>query len=233
MSKYLFTGGFGKLGSELSKLIPSDVPSHQELDILDVDKIDSILGKHNYEAIIHLAAITDRNYAASHKEESYLVNVVGTRNIAKLARKHKAKVFYLSTDYVFDCLSGNYTEDSEPNPHNWYGFTKLCGEFELRNNLDDYCIIRTSFRPDNWGFKSAYTNVYTIADYVDIIAKEIALAIRLDVCGLIHLGTNKKTLFELAKERNPNIKPEICLDENFPKNRDLNCNKWKEIKKQK
>lgn len=35
---------------------------------------------------------------------------------------------YISTDYVFDRAKGNYTEDDETNPINYYGETKLEGE---------------------------------------------------------------------------------------------------------
>lgn len=50
---------------------------------------------------------------------------------------------------MFDGREGNYDEDSEPNPVNWYGRTKLEGEREIINSLDDdeWCIaiISTPF----------------------------------------------------------------------------------------
>jgi hypothetical protein len=71
-----------------------------------------------------------------------------------------------------------------------------------------------------------YTNVYTSADYIDIIAKEIILCLNYNLNGIIHIGTPTKSLYELAKVRNPYIIPEVCSDETFPKRRDLNIDNW-------
>ncbi|GAF97090.1 unnamed protein product, partial [marine sediment metagenome] len=113
-----------------------------------------------------------------------------------------------------------------PSPANWYGFTKYAGELEIRNLIENYCIIRTSFRPVKWDFPTVYTNVYTSADYIDIIAKEIILCLNYNLNGIIHIGTPTKSLYELAKVRNPYIIPEECSDETFPKRRDLNIDNW-------
>jgi len=43
---------------------------------------------------------------------------------------------------------------------------------------------------------------------------------------LLGAGHPTKSFYELAKIRNPNIIPEECKDESFPKRRDLNIDKW-------
>ena len=68
--------------------------------------------------------------------------------------------------------------------------------------------------------------MHTTADYTDIIAKEIALCLSFDLNGIIHIGTEPKTLYELAKRRNAGVQPEECTDASFPKNRTLNITKW-------
>ena len=228
---YLVTGGWGRLGSHIRNSIQCTAPERSEMNILDVSQIRQFLETNAFDAILHLAAISDQNLAAKEKYLSYQVNVLGTRNMAEMAQKYNLKIYYISTDYVFLGTKGNYREADNPDPANWYGFTKYAGELEIQNAAENYCIIRTSFRPVAWEFPTAYTNVYTSADYVDIIAKEILLCLSYDLKGIIHVGSPVKSFYELAKIRNPNIIPEECRDESFPKRRDLNIDRWLSEKK--
>ena len=196
------------------------------MNILNICQMEKYIKANKVNSILHLAAISDQKFAEKEKLLSYKINVLGTRNVTKIAKKYNLKIFYISTDYIFPCTKGNYKETDNPGPANWYGFTKYAGELEIRNLIENYCIIRTSFRPVKWDFPTAYTNVYTSADYIDIIAKEIILCLNYNLNGIIHIGTTTKSLYELAKIRNPYIVPEECNDETFPKRRDLNIDNW-------
>ena len=71
------------------------------------------------------------------KTKFYKVNVEGTKNITEASIKVDAKLFYMSTDYVFDGtkpLSELYSEEDEVNPKNVYGMSKYLGEKEVRKN---------------------------------------------------------------------------------------------------
>ena len=208
--KYLITGGFGRLGTYLSKKIYCLSPSKAELDVLNIEQVEHFVSSNEIDSVLHLAAICDIPATEKDKRLTYLVNVVGTRNIAQAAKKFNKKVVYISTDYVFPCTEGGYKETDQPNPFNWYGFTKYAGELEIQNYTDNYLIIRTSFRPIVWLFSTAYDNVFTSGDYVDVIADEIGLCLNKaeDLTGIIHIGTQVKTLYELAKIRNPQVLPE-------------------------
>jgi dTDP-4-dehydrorhamnose reductase len=227
--KYLVTGGQGKLGSELCPLIDCVAPHHTEMDILMPDQVESFIARPDIDAVIHLAAIVSRATAEKDKLLSYRVNVHGTRNIAQAAARHHKKVFYISTEIVFPGLDGNYKETDNPNPKDWYGFTKYAGELEVASASDNHLIIRTTFRPKTWEFPTAFDNVSTIADYVDVIAKEIALCVTINPSGILHLGTPIKTFFELAKRRRPDIMPEAFPDPTFL-HRDLNIDLWTLLK---
>lgn len=227
--KYLITGGHGKLGTELCPQIKCIAPSHNEMSILDPIKVEQYISLPEIKGIIHLAAITSRSIAEKDKQNSYNINVHGTRNIAEMATKYNKKIFYISTEIVFPGSEGNYKEDDSPSPKDWYAFTKYAGELEIQKVTQNYLIIRTTFRPSDWGFPTAYTNVWTTGDYVDIIAKEIALALEINPTGLIHIGTPKKTWYELATRRNPEVKPEEFPDSTFLR-RDLNIEKWETLK---
>lgn len=227
--KYLITGGHGKLGKELCPLINCIAPSHSEMDVLSPADIGKYISMTDIDGIVHLAAIASRKAAEENKPLSYAVNVIGTRNVAQASAKFNKKIIYISTEIVFDGSRGDYKEEEPTSPRDWYAFTKYAGELEIQNTTKNYLIIRTTFRPSNWGFPTAYTNVWTTGDYVDIIAKEIALALNYDLTGLIHIGTPKKTWYELATRRNPEVKPEEFPDPTFLR-RDLNIEKWEKLK---
>ena len=91
-------------------------------------------------------AYTAVDKAEDEKDLCYAVNVEGTRVIAETAKKIKAKLVYISTDYVFDGLGQErHSEDKKTKPVNYYGYTKEQGEIIVRELLDNYFIIRTSW----------------------------------------------------------------------------------------
>lgn len=231
--RYLVTGGHGRLGTHLCPLIDAVAPKRSELDIENTISIERAMHESTFDAILHLAAICDRKRANSDPASTYATNVIGTRNMAQAAKATGKKIVYVSTEAIFDCLTGNYREDSVPSPSDWYGFTKLAGELEVQRSGTRYLIIRTSFRPESWNFPTAFTNVSTTADYVDVIANKIASCLSKDLTGIIHIGTPIKSFYELAKRRNKNIQPEENQDPNFGKRRDLNIDRWLRIKNQK
>ena len=224
--KFLITGGHGKLGTYLRQHLGNISPKSSELDILQPEEIDRILKEKKVDGIIHLAAMSDQKLAEKERLKSYQINVIGTRNVADAAKKYGLKMFYTSTDYVFPGTRGNYSELDVPWPANWYGHTKYAGELEIMNSGCKYCIMRISFRPIKWIFPTAYTNIYTSADYVDVIAKEVALCISYELDGIIHIGTPKKSFYDLAIQRNPGIAPEECADPEVSKVRYFDLSKW-------
>jgi dTDP-4-dehydrorhamnose reductase len=229
-STILMTGGSGKLGRLLAELTGADTPLHAQLDVTSESAIHEALQFKTYSTVIHLAAVTSPAVADQKPDFTYRTNVVGTRYVAQAAERCGAKLFYLSSDYVFDGERGDYAEDAVMRPANWYGCTKAAGEMEVRLSGVQYAILRTSFRPHPWGFPTAFTNVYTSADYVDIIAQEVALAISMNLGGIYHIGTSTKTFFELARRRTPEVRGEDCTDPQFPKHRNLNISRWLAVK---
>ena len=73
--------------------------------------------------------------------------------LARIAKRHGARVVHVSTDYVFDgqgCIP--YTEDMPNNPQSAYGRTKLDGEDQLIDILgDDAVILRTAWLYSPYG----------------------------------------------------------------------------------
>lgn len=160
----LITGSNGQLGSELRNLLDSRgveyvAAGSKELDITKYDEALDFIEKVNPDVIYHCAAYTAVDKAEDEgREQNYLVNAEGTKNISRAAKKVGAKFVYISTDYVFDGTSSEeYLPESATNPQNEYGRAKLEGENFVKEILDEYYIIRTSWVFGKYGNNFVYT----------------------------------------------------------------------------
>ena len=90
--KYVVTGGAGRLGSYLCKKIDCVAPSKAELDVLNLKQIEKHVSPDSIDAILHLAAICDVPTIERNKEETYLLNVQGTRNISNAGARLNKKI---------------------------------------------------------------------------------------------------------------------------------------------
>lgn len=222
------TGGSGSLGSVLIPLIEDEgaevvAPTHKELPVEDVIACVEA-AKEPYDLVIHAAAWTNVPGAELLKNRAKVVdvNIFGTANMAYAFSK-KAKIVYISTDYVYAGVEGNYTVKSHPSPFCFYGFSKLAGEaYFTKTDL----IIRTSFaKRGTWGdekkqLTNAFKDVYTSKDWVDVISKKILEAICRNKKGILNIGTKRKAVIDLAREEFPEVKPvhlkDIALPYDYP-----------------
>ncbi len=195
----LITGGTGRLGTELKKIIPDSITPSKET--LDIAKLHSAIL--NVDLIVHCAAYTNVAMAETEKELCYKTNVVGTRNLASLG----IPMLYISTEYVFDGEKGQYAESDYPNPRNFYALTKLLGEYESRRTRS--VVVRCLFKPRPFEHQAACVDQFTSGDYVDRMAMEIAKAIRIfdRLPPTIHIGFERKSTYELARETRPDVIP--------------------------
>lgn len=230
---FLLTGGSGRLGTELKKLLDCIAPNSKEFNITREDSIDYYLDgfRGNIQSIIHCAAFTDVPGAEKNNKDAVLTNIIGTRNISE--RLGYYRIVYISSDYVYPGTKGDYKETDQTAPFNFYGFTKLAGESFMRPDKD--LIIRTSFKPNTaWPYQKAFTDLYTCADYVDVIAKDIALLANSNMTGIVNVGTKKKSIYELAHSRNPQVgkmsRSEI-VNVNMPLDISMNLDRLDSFKK--
>lgn len=139
-SKVLITGTDGMAGSYVDFGIKTDKRS---LDVTDLKEVLSVCRKHKPRVIIHLAAETDVDRCERDPSHAYLVNSVGTYNMAVAAKELDAKLVYISTAGVFDGIKENsYTEEDVPNPQNYYGHSKFLGELAVKGMSDNFLILR-------------------------------------------------------------------------------------------
>jgi len=145
--KYIVTGGAGFIGSNIVKKLVSRGDSVTVIDNLNTGKEenlssvqerinflrDDILNEDlleketkNIDGVFHQAALASVQDSFSKPEEYHDVNVNGTENILKLAKKNNFKVVYASSSSVY----GNperipIRESDSKNPINPYAETKL------------------------------------------------------------------------------------------------------------
>jgi dTDP-4-dehydrorhamnose reductase len=233
----LLTGGNGRLGKELQQLLTVTAPSSQDLDITNVSNVQAAFEHYQPTLLVHAAAYTNVSSAESEKAKCWQVNVEGTRNLVKIATQHRVPFIHISTDYVFYGDKGMYKEEDPLGPvRNYYALSKLVAE-ELVRLADKHLVIRTSFRPREWPYPSAFDDVYTSQDYVDIIAPEIALAIK-EFENIsyetLHIVTERKSVYDLARRRKSDVRRGSKANANvsLPDDISLDTSRWQSIKKQ-
>ncbi len=207
----LLTGGSGRLGQELRTLLPGLLsPTSSELDLTDPESVTRYVTQAKPALVVHAAAYTNVGGAETEREACWRVNVEGTRNLVAGARTVGARFLHVSTDYVFYGDRGGYREDDTPGPvRNYYSLTKLVAE-EAARAYEESLVVRTSFRPREWAYPQAFDDLYTSQDYVDIIAPLIAEVVQRFAAGdvpyrTLHVATERKSVFELARRRAPNV----------------------------
>lgn len=157
-------GNKGMLGSEIQKQLSENklpfVGTDREVDITSSEVLEAFAtsvdtssyfpsdlprSERKIKWIINCSAYTNVDKAEDEPEFAAKLNKDGPCNIARVARKIGAKLIHISTDYVFDGQSTiPYTENSEKNPINIYGKSKLAGETAIQKEMNQYYIIRTS-----------------------------------------------------------------------------------------
>lgn len=158
--RIIVTGGAGFVGSNLLKHLIDEkaevlvldnlftgkkefIPPEVQFINVDIrsDEIKDIVKDFKPDNIIHLAAIHYIPYCNENPEETFDVNVMGTRNI--LEASQGIDFFFASSAAVYPPLDGPLSEDIT-GPMDVYGKTKLIGE-DLVNLYSENAIIGRFF----------------------------------------------------------------------------------------
>jgi dTDP-4-dehydrorhamnose reductase len=138
--KVLITGAGGMVGSYVDFGIKMN---HRDLDITDFNETMRVVKEYQPEVIIHLAAETDVDRCDRDPNYAFLVNGVGTYNIATATNEIGAKLVYVSTAGIFDGEKTKpYKENDTPHPQNFYGMSKHAGELIVRGMVKNHIIAR-------------------------------------------------------------------------------------------
>jgi dTDP-4-dehydrorhamnose reductase len=213
MRRILVIGAKGMLGRDLMGILNSSFSNEEvigwdieEMDIQKEDESITRIEKIRPEIVIHLAAYTDVDGCELNKEKAFAVNAEGTKHVALAASKCRAKMIYLSTDYVFDGDKKEpYLESDSPHPLNVYGLSKLKGEQHVQALVKDFLIIRTQWLYGPFG-KNFVASILQQArkkaelsivndqigspTYTADLARAISELIQLDARGIFHAANS-------------------------------------------
>ncbi len=115
-----------------------------KLDLRNVGKTREIIENFLPEIIIHAAAISKPAEAEQlGYSETAKINVEATKTLARIANELNAKIIFFSTDLVYDGNGKPFKKETEKTePISVYAKTKLDAEKEIRENSDNYLILR-------------------------------------------------------------------------------------------
>lgn len=205
--KFLILGD-GILGTEMQKQTGWNLISRKK-DNFIIQKDSSYTNLPECTTIINCIAHTDTY--SSEREDHWQTNYVGLHKLIEFCNSKGIKLVHIGTDFLY---AGNKkespTEDDVPvHAENWYAYTKLLGDGLVQLLSKKYLICRCSHKPHPFPFKKAYTNRISNVDYVDIIASLITELVLADVEGVYNVGTEKKSMYDLAS-RHYNVDPAIA-----------------------
>jgi dTDP-4-dehydrorhamnose reductase len=147
--KVAIIGANGQLGSDLSEVFSQKHEvirlAHNDIDIVNAQQVFSVLGSVRPDVVLNTAAAHNVPKCEEDPMNAYLVNGVGSLNLAKASNEFKFMLVHYSTDYVFDGAKAKpYFEDDKTNPLNVYATTKLAGEGFICNYSERGYVIRVS-----------------------------------------------------------------------------------------
>ena len=147
--RILVLGASGMLGTDLRKEWTQDeiIPvGSRDADIREAEQVRALVSRSQPDWIVLAAAYTDVDGSERNPELAFAVNGQGTENVARAAKEFGARLFYVSTDYLYD---GTGTRPYEPTdaiaPLNIYGQSKAAGEKAVQTYAQDWCIARTAW----------------------------------------------------------------------------------------
>jgi len=175
--KALIVGGKGQLGRGLAATAPRgiEIVSHDvdTLDITDRAAVEALVDTVKPELILNAAAYTAVDKAESEEDIAHAVNATAVGILADAARNVGAPLVHVSTDFVFDGLSGvPYAPAAAPNPVSAYGRTKLAGEVAAGEGA---LIVRTAwvYAPTGGNFTRTMLRLMSQHPQVRVVADQI------------------------------------------------------------
>ena len=160
--KIVVLGAGGRLGAALAREYAAQHEvtgfTHAQLDLAQLDLLQSTLAPLPFDVLINAAALTNVDYCEDHRDEAMRLNAEAPRILAEICRAKGSRFIHVSTDYVFDGEKRSpYSEDEPAEPISVYGESKRAGEVQVMEANEQALVIRVSwvFGPDRPSFVDA------------------------------------------------------------------------------
>ncbi|MCA9749786.1 MAG: SDR family oxidoreductase [Romboutsia sp.] len=212
---------------------------------INVNNVEHIINTYQPDYVINCIGVIKQNKTLQNNYIANIeINALFPHKLAEICNKNSAKLITFSTDCVFSGMTGNYSEESKPDPVLLYDQVKLLGEIvnkkhcltirssfiglELKNkqSLIEWFLSQTGTIQ---GFtKAIYSGVTTLemARIIDhIITKNKFMS------GVWHVASRPISKYEILSLLQEKInKTDIIIEKNndFSCNRSLLGNKFEE-----
>ena len=231
--KIIVTGGdgrFAKILKNKNKILNLKFFSKKKLNILSIKSIENIIKKHKPNILIHTAGLS-RPMDQHDKDinKSIDLNIIGTANIVKSCKKYGIKLIYFSTNYVYDCIKGNFSENDAIKPINNYGLSKMGGEASVLMYKKSL-VLRIQMTEKPFAYKKAFTNVYSNYMFHEQLVKILPKLINCN--GIINVGGKAQSSYNFAKKFNKKTIKIKNTNKKFPSKQTMNLSKLRNILKQ-
>ena len=183
MMNVLVTGSNGQLASCIKDLAKQYdglnfiYTDYKELDICDLSQVNTFFESNKkIDYCINCAAYTAVDKAESDVEKAFEINANGAKNLAIACREFDAVLIQVSTDFVFNGEKNEpYTETDVAKPISVYGASKLQGEIEIKQTLETYFILRTSWLYSEHGanFMKTMLKLAETRDEISVVSDQI------------------------------------------------------------
>jgi len=179
MKRVLITGAGGQLAIELERWAPESAQvvslGIDRLDIASAAQIDAAFAEVRPEVVFNAAAYTAVDLAEQEAGLADRVNHVAVEALRRACDSFGARLVQVSTDYVFDGLSGRpYLAGDETNPLSVYGRTKRDGEIAALRSPDSL-VVRTAWLYGAHGknFMRTMVKLMQERDEVRVVADQV------------------------------------------------------------
>ena len=117
-------------------------------NITNFERVQALFTKHNFDAVIHLAAESHVDNSIKNPFTFSETNIQGTLNLLEVARQHwgnhaqKQRFYHISTDEVFGSLDnqGFFTETTPYDPRSPYSASKAASDHFVRAYFHTYGV---------------------------------------------------------------------------------------------
>lgn len=199
--RLLVTGATGLLGTSLCPMLNKEgwqfwACNSKIFDITNTKMVNEIMDKISLDFIIHLAGYTNIDQAEDNPKSAYSVNQLGTKNMARMAKKHDIPILYVSTDNIFDGKANRpYKTTDKANPINIYGKSKFLGEKEVIKTAKKHYILRTSWLYGQGGYVDAMLTFSNFRKEISVVDDQVGCPTRCDDVS--------RKIIEIIKEQKP------------------------------
>ena len=187
-------------------------------DLTNVAATARLQSKWVPSSVVHCAAATNVDWCETHPQEAMRINAQAAGELAAWARSVGAGFVYISTDAVFDGISGGYSETDQVLPRNCYARSKLAGEEAVLRAMPEALVLRVNIYGWNLQAKSSLAEwillrlehgeaVPGFCDttfspvLVNDIAEWILRLLEMGSRGIYHVGsTDHITKYDFARE---------------------------------